>query len=73
MLKKYRKKHYGEIILQEAERQIRTLGAEAIRLAAQVQAKGFYEKSGYSADGEEFLEEHCPHIRMYKNLKRIRL
>ena len=43
-----------------------------IRLAAQVQAKGFYEKAGYSADGEEFLEEHCPHIRMCKKIEKTR-
>ena len=72
VLKEYRKKHYGGIILQDAERQIRALGAKEIRLAAQVQAKGFYEKAGYSADGEEFLEEHCPHIRMCKKIEKTR-
>ncbi len=68
VLKAFRKNHCGAILLQEAERQIKALGAKEIRLAAQVQAKGFYEKSGYTADGEEFLDEHCPHIWMHKAL-----
>ncbi len=69
VLKEFREKHYGTAVLHEAERQIRENGAEKVCLAAQVRAKGFYEKIGYFAIGDEFLEEHCPHIRMCKNLK----
>lgn len=35
-------------------------------LSAQVQAQGFYEKLGYVASGEPYLDEHCPHIHMEK-------
>ena len=46
----------------------REQGGKRARLAAQVQAAGFYEKMGYCRAGEEFLEEHCPHIWMEKEI-----
>ncbi len=52
-----------------SEKQICQTGAEKVILSAQVQAKGFYEKQGYSAVGKEFLEEHCLHIRMCKTVE----
>lgn len=67
VLKEFRQKSYGAVMLREAEQQIKNTGVKEIRLAAQVRVKGFYEKSGYSAMGKEFLEEHCPHIWMYKS------
>lgn len=39
-----------------------------IELSAQVQAKGLYEKLGYVSEGESYLDEHCPHIKMVKRL-----
>ena len=27
-----------------------------------------YEKNGYQTQGEEYLDEYCPHIFMYKEL-----
>lgn len=41
-------------------------GYEAIEMAARVSATGFYEKLGYRAEGDEFLEITIPHIRMVK-------
>lgn len=67
VLKEFRQKSYGVVMLREVEQQIKNTGAKEIRLAAQVRAKGFYEKSGYSVVGREFLEERCPHIWMYKS------
>lgn len=66
VLPEFRKAHCGAALLREAERQIAAHGGREIRLAAQVQARGFYEKSGYAAYGEEFPEEGCPHIWMKK-------
>ena len=48
------------------EKEARKRGAEELMLSAQVQARGFYEKLGYSAYGGEYLDEHCPHIAMKK-------
>ena len=69
VLEAFRKKHYGTVMLREAERQIKAVGAREIRLAAQVRAQGFYKKQGYSIVGKEFTEEHCPHIWMCKKLE----
>ncbi|MDY4474645.1 GNAT family N-acetyltransferase [Mitsuokella sp.] len=41
-------------------------------LSAQIQARPFYEKLGYRASGEEYLDEYCPHIRMEKELPESR-
>ena len=38
------------------------------RVAAQVQAENFYKKQGYVSVGETYFDEHCPHIKMIKNL-----
>lgn len=66
VLKEFRHKHYGSLILSEAQRQAKAEGIKEVRLAAQVQAAGFYRKQGFTAYGEEFLEEGCPHVWMYK-------
>ncbi len=66
VLKEFRRKHYGAFMLSEVERQVKIAGAEELRLAAQVQATGFYIKMGFSIVGKEFFEEHCPHIWMCK-------
>lgn len=40
------------------------LGAGTVVLEAQVYARGLYEKAGFQAVSEEFLEDGIPHIRM---------
>lgn len=69
VLKEFRKNDCGTAVLREVEQQIEAVGGAEIRLAAQLRAKGFYEKSGYTAVGEEFTDENCPHIWMFKKLK----
>ena len=44
-------------------------GASAVRLEAQVYAKGLYEKAGFRAVSEEFLEDGIPHVEMLLELK----
>lgn len=68
VIRPYRGEGFGRIVMENLENQARALGAMAITLAAQTQARGFYELLGYQADGEVFLEEHCPHITMKKSL-----
>ena len=43
-------------------------GFKTCSLSAQVQAKPFYESLGYRAEGEEYLDEGCPHVMMRKVL-----
>lgn len=59
----------GAELLREAERQIAACGGTEVRLAAQTHARSFYEQFGYAAEGDEFPEEHCPHIWMRKTLR----
>ncbi len=40
------------------------LGAETIKIEAQVYARGLYEKLGFVATSEVFLEDGIPHIEM---------
>ena len=44
-------------------------GAVRAVLDAQVQARGFYERAGFSAFGAPFDEEGCPHIAMQRRLR----
>ena len=60
--------HRSPPFLREAERRAASLRAEAVRLSAQVQAQGFYEKLGYRAVTGPYLDEHCPHVGMEKKL-----
>lgn len=63
-----RKHNLGRTILTVLEEQCRTMGGERIQLSAQCQARPFYEKCAYTASGEVYMDEHCPHIHMEKAL-----
>jgi ElaA protein len=39
----------------------------AITISAQLYLKKFYEGHGFVQDGEQYLEDDIPHIRMHKN------
>ncbi len=64
--KEARGKGLGALIMQALEEKAASLGADYIKLSAQVRAEGFYERLGYKAEGEEYFDEHCPHISMIK-------
>ena len=66
--KLYRGQHLGTKIMMAAENAIRRDGYKTCSLSAQVQAKPFYESLGYKAEGEEYLDEGCPHVMMRKVL-----
>lgn len=68
VLREYRSQGLGRYVLQAAEECARQSGAAALTLSAQVRARGFYEKCGFSAEGEVFPEEGVPHIRMAKKI-----
>ena len=55
----------GARIVDEGIRFIReTLGAEKIRIEAQVYARGFYEKLGFRQCSEPFMDDGIEHIEM---------
>lgn len=62
----YRGQHLGEKLMLRLETEMKKLGARQFKVSAQVQASGFYSKLGYVRHGEEYLDEHCPHVDMYK-------
>jgi len=63
-----RKKGFGFTLMHLMERKALSLGAEQLQLGAQIQAKGFYEKCGFYAVGNEYMDCHVPHIEMVKDL-----
>ena len=68
VLKEHRRKGAGSLILKEAEKVAKQKGGCSLILHSQLQAKGFYEKSGYSQFGELEYEQDQPHIWMRKEL-----
>ena len=66
--KQFRGEGLGALIVRALEEKAVAEGAACIRLSAQVRAQGFYEKLGYTAEGEEYYDEACPHIAMSKRL-----
>ena len=65
----HRKKHLGAVIMDEVMKKATELHAVKVVLSAQVNAQGFYAKQGFLTDGDVYMDEHCPHIDMYKEIK----
>jgi predicted GNAT family N-acyltransferase len=61
-------KGIGKALMQFAENIARDRGFRKITMHARKTATGFYEKLGYSTNGEEFLEVTLPHVVMEKQL-----
>ncbi len=59
---------FGAAVLAELHRQAALAGMAAIELHAQVTARGFYERAGYTAVGEEYLEAGIAHVTMRREL-----
>ena len=57
---------YGKEIMDEVERVAKHQGLSELRLGAQLTALPFYEKIGYEAFGDEFLDADLPHRMMRK-------
>ena len=68
VLKEYRGKNLGRKIMQLAEAEIKKDGGTCIELSAQIRVKDFYQKLGYKTSGDIYLDQHCPHINMGKQL-----
>jgi len=54
----------GSAILDVLISEARGLGYHAVVLHAQSHARGFYERHGFVAEGDEFEEANIPHILM---------
>jgi predicted GNAT family N-acyltransferase len=58
----------GRALVESIELHARKEGLGSVRLDAQVQAAGFYEKLGYLTEGEVFIEAGIDHRLMTKRL-----
>jgi predicted GNAT family N-acyltransferase len=58
----------GAALLEEAERRARATGANVMVLAAQTSAIGLYDRAGYTARGEVYLDAGIEHVTMEKPL-----
>jgi predicted GNAT family N-acyltransferase len=55
-------------LLGEADARARALGGQRIVLAAQLTAQALYERAGYEASGEVFLDAGIEHVMMARTL-----
>ncbi|MHC5224882.1 GNAT family N-acetyltransferase [Ignatzschineria sp. LJL83] len=69
ILKSYRGKKLGKLLMKEALKKCSVLAlSQRVVLNAQIAAKGLYENFGFKTEGEIFLEEGEPHILMSRSL-----
>ncbi len=64
VLKAYRGKNIGAELLTMIIEKAKEMGAKELHIGAQTYAVGFYEKFGFKTTGEEYMDEHIPHIDM---------
>ena len=68
VLRRYRNQGLGLHLMGKLEECAKSLGGSRVVLGAQRRAEDFYAKNGYTAFGEAYDEEDCPHIHMEKKL-----
>ena len=64
----HRKGGVGAAVLEALERMAELRGLREITVHSQLPAVSFYGRRGYVAEGETFLEEGVPHVKMRKIL-----
>lgn len=69
VLPEFRGLRLGSFITARLEEKAAELGAAETELSAQCRVRSFYEKNGYKAEGEVYLDEYCEHIHMVKQIK----
>lgn len=66
--KSYQGQGIGNSVLEFAEQQAKTKSYTRLMMHARKEAVGFYERQGYTIDGDEFVEVNIPHYEMSKQL-----
>ena len=59
---------HGAAVLAELHRQAAALGLAEVELHAQLTARGFYERAGYTAVGDVYEEAGIAHVTMRRQL-----
>ena len=60
---------HGSAVLAVLETEAAARRQRAVELHAQVSARGFYDRAGYTAVGEEYEEAGIAHVTMTKDLR----
>lgn len=64
VMKKYRGRHYGAIIVSTAVKKLFDKGVQSVYLESQKHAVGFYETLGFTVCGEELVDRGILHLPM---------
>jgi predicted GNAT family N-acyltransferase len=59
---------HGAAVLAALHQEAARRGVTEVELHAQVRARGFYERAGYTAVGEEYEEAGITHVTMRRRL-----
>lgn len=65
----HRGEHLGSQVMAAMETHLKGLGAVRTTVSAQCRVRTFYASLGYAEQGEVYMDEFCPHIRMDKVLQ----
>lgn len=68
VIRDWRNRGVGKALLLRILEIARTQGLKVAVLNAQTTARGFYEKFGFCAEGNEFLDAGIPHYKMLREL-----
>ncbi len=68
VLKEWRGKGVGALLLQTLIERARQRGHARARLNAQTYATGFYRRYGFEVSGPEFMDAGIPHVPMHRDL-----
>ncbi|HSP46565.1 MAG TPA: GNAT family N-acetyltransferase [Clostridiaceae bacterium] len=70
-LSAFRNRGYGKILVEKALEDLSASGETAVKISAQVQAIGFYEKLGFRlTEKEQYDEDDIPHREMVCEVKK---
>lgn len=69
VLKEFRKKGLGKVIMEAAETFANEHDYQQLVLGAQLTAQDFYQRLGYQTEGEIFLDADIEHVTMTKTLQ----
>ena len=64
----HQRRGLGARLVEAGQAELRRRGASTVELAARVPAIPFYEKLGYTIDGQPYIALTITHVRMMKHL-----
>ena len=66
--KKHRGEGYGHLLVEKSLKHLKEKKQSSIKISAQSYLKDFYSSHGFTAKGEEYMEDGIPHTAMYLSL-----